>query len=94
MARAAEFQPILVCSQRLVRHRGVDALPLVRLVPIARDAVELGAVNFLSKPFNVIEFARAVRRALDGPATRGNSTTDRDSSFDDHVGRHAPTIDD
>jgi PAS domain S-box-containing protein len=37
---------------------------------VLRQGVELGGVNFLSKPFNVSELGRAVRRALDAPATR------------------------
>jgi len=37
---------------------------------VLRQGLELGEVNFLSKPFNVSELARAVRRALDAPATR------------------------
>jgi len=37
---------------------------------VLRQGVELGEVNFLSKPFNVNELARAVRRALDTPASR------------------------
>jgi len=35
---------------------------------VLRHGIELGVVNFLSKPFNVGELARAVRRALDSQA--------------------------
>jgi len=37
---------------------------------VLRQGLELGEVNFLSKPFNVSELARAVRRVLDARAAR------------------------
>ncbi|HKO48344.1 MAG TPA: histidine kinase N-terminal 7TM domain-containing protein [Polyangiaceae bacterium] len=42
---------------------------------VLRQGVELGEVNFLSKPFDLSELARAVRRALDArPAPRSTRT--------------------
>jgi PAS domain S-box-containing protein len=46
---------------------------------VLRQGVELGEVNFLSKPFNVNELARAVRRALDAPASRATRRAARKS---------------
>jgi two-component system, cell cycle sensor histidine kinase and response regulator CckA len=60
---------------------------------VLRQGVELGEVNFLSKPFNVSELARAVRRALDVAATQGAAGGARGSGFDDHEGRLAATVD-
>jgi PAS domain S-box-containing protein len=40
---------------------------------VLRQGVELGEVNFLSKPFNVNELGRAVRRALEAPTARARA---------------------